>query len=90
MLESMECQRVRHDLVTEQWQLVKESKVIMIFFLTTHNSSPGAGSAFLKPRGSADTRYLAPLARKKCYGYCGGNQQYGTHRYSWNRGVNSD
>ena len=41
MLECMECQRVRHDLVTEQWQLVKESEVIMIFFLTSHNSSPG-------------------------------------------------
>ena len=25
MLESMECQRVRHDLVTEQWQLVKDT-----------------------------------------------------------------
>ena len=64
MLECMECQRVRHDLVTEQWQLVKESEVIMIFFLTSHNSSPGAGTAFLKPRGSADTRNKSGLPQQ--------------------------
>ena len=62
MLESMECQRVRHNLVTEQWLLVKESEVIMIFFLTSHNSSPGAGSAFLKLRGSADARNKSELS----------------------------
>ena len=61
MLQSMGLQRVGHDLVTEQWQLVKESEVIMIFFLTSHNSSPGAGTAFLKPRGSADTRNKSGL-----------------------------